>query len=426
MDGWLVFAGSIILGNYLAGAYRLQHTFSRFNLVVNWLFSLTFALLVLGIISYAWFRILLGRGVLLVSVAGYSALSLFTKLLVYRDLFRSELFVCRTAVLGAGQCARDMRQAVERDFVLPAHRVVAFVRVVDSPPREPRGEGHLDGAPVLDAAPESLASFVRRLGVTLLIVAPDDSSQTHRLYAQLRRLRFSGVEVLTPLSVEELYCGRIPLQYVDEEFLMQASLESGLPVVQRLKRIIDIALGSVGAIIFLPVALLIAALIKLAAPRAPVLYSQTRTGQFGNTFRIHKFRTMLPDVERQTGPVWSPASDPRVTRLGRILRRFRLDEIPQIVNILRGEMSIVGPRPERPELIAKLAEKIPYFAERENVKPGLTGWAQIRHPYGGTVEDTARKLEYDLYYIKHLSLTLDLQIILSTLRIIMLGKERVL
>jgi lipopolysaccharide/colanic/teichoic acid biosynthesis glycosyltransferase len=245
-----------------------------------------------------------------------------------------------------------------------------------------------------------------------------------RLYPSLRRLRFSGVETLTPLHVEEMYSGRTPLELVDEEYLTQASLESEMPVVRRMKRVMDIMLSLVGVVVFAPLALAIAAAIKLCAPTQPVVYSQQRTGQFGRPFRIYKFRTMRPAAEKDTGPVWSGASDPRVTAVGRILRRFRLDEILQIVNILRGEMSIVGPRPERPEIIARLTEALPHYAERENVMPGLTGWAQIRYPYGSSVEDAARKLEFDLYYIKHLSLSLDLQIILSTLRIVMLGKER--
>jgi len=165
----------------------------------------------------------------------------------------------------------------------------------------------------------------------------------------------------------------------------------------------------------------IALAIKLAEPGAPVLYVQERVGRFGEPFRIRKFRTMRQDAEAGTGPVWAGQDDPRVTPLGRFLRRFRLDEIPQFLNVLVGEMSIVGPRPERPEIARELEKVIPYFRERENVMPGLTGWAQIRHPYGRTAEDAVRKLEYDLYYIKHMSLALDLQIVLSTLRIIFLG-----
>jgi len=177
-------------------------------------------------------------------------------------------------------------------------------------------------------------------------------------------------------------------------------------------------------VLLFPLFLLIATIMKISSPRSPVLYFQVRAGRFGIPFRIYKIRTMQHGAEDKSGPVWSTAGDPRITWLGRIFRHFRIDEIPQFINILNGEMSIVGPRPERPEITEQLAEKIPFYRERENVMPGLTGWAQVRYPYGNTVEDAARKLEYDLYYMKHLSLSLDLQIILSTLRIVLLGKER--
>jgi len=173
-----------------------------------------------------------------------------------------------------------------------------------------------------------------------------------------------------------------------------------------------------------PVAVLIALLMKLAEPQSPVLYSQTRVGRFGSAFRIYKFRTMREGAEDKTGPVWSADEDTRVTRLGRGLRRFRLDEIPQFINILQGDMSLVGPRPERPELAAELEKRIPFYSERENIMPGLTGWAQIRYAYGNTVEDAVSKLEYDLYYMKHLSFALDLQIVLSTLQIVIFGARK--
>ncbi|MBM4144380.1 MAG: sugar transferase [Lentisphaerae bacterium] len=425
LDGWLIFFGSIALANYLAGAYRLQHTFSRFNLAVNWLFSLTFALLVLSLTSYAWFRLLLGRGVLALSVACYGALSLGVRLLAYRSLFRSRLFLCRVAVLGTGETAREMRRLVERDYVLPAHRVMAFIALRAAQHERASEAGSVvEAVALLEATAESLDAVVRGLGIDLLIVGLESPDDVRALYPQLRRLRFAGIEVLSPLHVEELYSGRTPLEYVDEDYLTQASLESGFLVVRRVKRLADIGIGLAACVFFAPIALVAAVLIKLSAPREPVLYFQTRVGQFGRPFRICKFRTMRSGAEAETGPVWSSFGDPRVTRLGRILRRFRLDEIPQIVNILKGEMSMVGPRPERPELTEKLAREIPYYAERENVVPGLTGWAQIRYPYGSSVDDAARKLEYDMYYIKHLSFSLDVQIVLSTLRIVLFGKER--
>ena len=155
-----------------------------------------------------------------------------------------------------------------------------------------------------------------------------------------------------------------------------------------------------------------------------MFYVQERVGRFGVIFRIYKFRTMNPDAEKATGAVWSPEKDPRITWLGRFLRKFRLDELPQLINVLKGDMSLVGPRPERPELVEKLAREIPFYRERENIPPGLTGWAQIRYPYGASIEDSRAKLEYDLYYLQNLSVALDLRIILRTLRIVIFGLER--
>ena len=156
----------------------------------------------------------------------------------------------------------------------------------------------------------------------------------------------------------------------------------------------------------------------------PIFYFQRRVGKGGRVFKAIKFRSMVRDAEKDTGPVWAKENDSRVTRVGRLLRVTALDELPQVLNILKGDMSMVGPRPERPEIVADLAKQIPFYDEREYAMPGLTGWAQIQYPYGSSVEDAKRKLEYDLFYIKNLSLSLDLQIILRTMRIVVLGKER--
>ena len=425
IDGWCLLFGGVLLANYLAGSYKLQYTFSRFNLIVTWLFSLLFAVLILSITSFAWFRLLLGRGVLALVLVSYSVLSLTLKLLVYRALFRSEFFVCRTAVLGTGEKARDNAGRIQAEYVLPLHKVVAFVRL---PGRDGLTEPHdmtLDGVPIIESDRASLSGIIRTLGVSLIILAPEDDRDEKVFYPQLRRLRFDGVEVLSPLAVAEIYSGKTPLSEINEDFLMQASSESGAPSVHRVKRLMDIMFSLTSLIFLGPLLLLIALLIKVTAPRSPVFYSQVRVGQFGDLFTIHKFRTMREGAEGETGAVWATARDPRITWIGGFLRRFRLDETPQFLNILRSEMSLVGPRPERPELTERLEKEIPFFPERENVVPGLTGWAQIRHPYGESVEDAARKFEYDLYYIKHLSLSLDVQIILSTIRIVLFGMERV-
>jgi exopolysaccharide biosynthesis polyprenyl glycosylphosphotransferase len=424
IDGWVLLYGCVVLANYLAGSYRLQYTFSRFNLVVTWFFSLVFGVFILSLTSYAWLTILLGRGVLFLSLACYSGIALFLKLLVYRSLFRSETFQCRAVILGAGDRDREVRRSLENEFVLPAHKVVAFIRVVHPGDVQEPLEGLIDGVAAVECPARNFGAIVRSLGISLIVAELQDVKSTAEIYPQLKRLRFDGVEVLTPLNVAEIYSGRTPLDLANEEVLMNASLESSLPVVRRIKRAFDLLCSIVGCVVLALPGLFIALLIKLSAPRSPVIYTQDRVGQFGRRFRILKFRTMRTNAEEGTGPVWCKPDDARVTRIGWWLRRFRLDEMPQFVNVMRGDMSVVGPRPERPEIVEDMERAIPFYRERENVMPGLTGWAQIQYPYGDSVQDARRKLEYDLYYVKNLSLSLDLQIILRTLRIVVLGKER--
>jgi len=166
-----------------------------------------------------------------------------------------------------------------------------------------------------------------------------------------------------------------------------------------------------------------ALIVKLDSPDDPVLYHQERVGLNGTPFTIHKFRTMRSDAEAGTGPVWSAGdSDPRITRVGRFLRKTRLDEIPQLWNVLRGDMSLIGPRPERPSFVEKLTKEIPYYGQRHVVKPGVTGWAQVRYTYGASVEDALEKMQYDLYYVKHMSLRFDLLIALETIKTVLLRR----
>ena len=174
-------------------------------------------------------------------------------------------------------------------------------------------------------------------------------------------------------------------------------------------------------LVALPMIPFIVLAVKADSP-GPVLFRQIRVGQKGKKFALYKFRTMRNDAEAETGAVWSQENDPRVTRIGRWLRKSRLDEIPQLYNVLRGDMSLVGPRPERPEFISQLSEAIPFYTERHYVKPGITGWAQIKYPYGASVDDSLEKLRYDLFYIKHLSPLLDIFILVETAKVMLFGR----
>jgi exopolysaccharide biosynthesis polyprenyl glycosylphosphotransferase len=181
----------------------------------------------------------------------------------------------------------------------------------------------------------------------------------------------------------------------------------------------DVVFALFGLLLASPLVLLATVLLRMTSP-GPVLYSQTRVGKDGNPFTIYKFRSMRIDAEAMSGAVWSTQNDPRVTPVGRFIRRTRIDELPQLWNVLRGDMSFVGPRPERPEFIAELSRQIPYYGQRHVVRPGLTGWAQVRHGYGATIADAQEKLQYDLFYIKHMSFAFDLYIVFETIKTVLI------
>jgi sugar transferase (PEP-CTERM system associated) len=229
----------------------------------------------------------------------------------------------------------------------------------------------------------------------------------------------SGVTFHHLASVYEEYTGKIAVENLRPSWFIFASGFSKTRVLLATKRVIDIAASVAGLILAAPLIALAAVLVKGSSP-GPIFYHQRRVGRHGRVFTVHKFRTMRQDAEKGTGAVWATRNDNRVTPLGRLMRRSRLDELPQLWNVLCGEMSFVGPRPERPEFVETLTRDIPFYGQRHVVKPGLTGWAQVRYTYGASVEDAIEKLQYDLYYIKNLSIALDVVIIFETIKTVLL------
>lgn len=211
--------------------------------------------------------------------------------------------------------------------------------------------------------------------------------------------------------------GRVDLDRLDADWVNTAAGLSLHPAEVFIRRAADVAISLMGAVLTLPLMVMVALIIRLDGP-GPVLYRQKRVGLGGRVFTLLKFRTMRVDAEA-SGPTWAAVRDTRVTRVGGFLRRARLDELPQLFNVLRGEMSFVGPRPERPHFVEQLAEVIPFYHDRTLVKPGITGWAQVNFPYGASVEDAREKLKYDLYYVKHRGLRLDLSILAATIKVVL-------
>jgi sugar transferase (PEP-CTERM system associated) len=249
------------------------------------------------------------------------------------------------------------------------------------------------------------------------IVIAEDTPAPHTHDALLDN-KLRGVPVYSDLSFQEQHLGRIELDAIDGHWLLCADgFRSGAPS-RAVKRLLDVAIGLLLVVVTLPLMVVTAAAIRLES-RGPVLYRQERTGLHGKTFTVFKFRSMAIDAEAAGKPQWATTRDPRVTRMGAVMRASRIDELPQLFNVLRGEMSMIGPRPERPIFVDELARVIPHYNHRSYVKPGLTGWAQVNFPYGASVDDAREKLAYDLYYVKNRGLLLDLVILLATVRVIL-------
>ncbi|WP_298435925.1 TIGR03013 family XrtA/PEP-CTERM system glycosyltransferase [Geobacter sp.] len=230
--------------------------------------------------------------------------------------------------------------------------------------------------------------------------------------------KMSGVDVVDAPSFYESVTGKLLIENISPSWFIFSHGFRVTAITRVAKRGVDICCALVGSLVVLPFVPLIVLAIKLDSP-GPVIFAQERVGERGRLFYLYKFRTMRQDAESGTGAVWAQKNDPRVTRLGRFMRKSRIDELPQFINVLKGDMSLVGPRPERPEFVEKLNAVIPYYSERHYVKPGVTGWAQVRYPYGASVEDAVEKLRYDLYYIKNLSAVFDLMIILETVKVVL-------
>ena len=366
---------------------------------------------VTGLVLYARPQMTLGRGIWAISSVlilwlAYALRRLFL-LLVRRGLFLKQAILLCDHPDRAADMLRLLNQTPSS-----LYRVAGLVTRGFSPP-----SAYAEGLPVLGAA-ENLSLLVEEhdISVILLSVSP---MRSHELMPQLRPLRYAGVEIMDYISISEELAQEIPLAHINDEWLMTAAMNSSVMQIRKIKRAVDIAVSLIGLIPGIPVILASGLLIKLTSP-GPVIYRQKRVGLGGVPYVLYKLRTMRADAESR-GAVWSSSRDARVTRVGYYLRKWRIDELPQLFNILKGEMSLVGPRPERPEFTEKLAAFIPFYNERNLVQPGLTGWAQVRFPYAASFDAAARKLQFDLYYIKNMSFLLDASILLRTFKTILVG-----
>jgi sugar transferase (PEP-CTERM system associated) len=397
---------------YYADLYDLRAALHGSKLFLQVFQSLAAAAVVLAVLFYLMPSMVLGRGVLLLSmgciVGVISGWRLFFQwLLTMRQL------TMKILIVGTGEEARRVaRELLDRRSL--GYEITGFID------DDPAKLGVSIVNPRVIGNSEQLPEIVEQERVDKIVIALPDRRGKLPLEALLT-CKLHGVEVEDGTTFYERLSGRVMLENLRPSWLIFSQGFTVLPLTGLVKRLFDMVLATVGLVLGLPLAILIAVLIKLDS-YGPVFFTQERVGQYSKLFTLIKFRSMCIDAEGETGPVFADQYDSRITRIGRFLRVTRLDELPQLLNVLAGDMSFVGPRPERPFFVKQFEKEIPYYNQRLSVKPGVTGWAQVNYSYGANAEDAIEKLQLDLYYIKNMSIWLDLCIILKTLKIVVLGQ----
>jgi sugar transferase (PEP-CTERM system associated) len=402
----LTFAIALQLAMVAVGVYGIDSLLSLRFAAARLLVAISLGVILLSIVNFVFPESTLWRSNSLYAM-GLSFISLFLARAILGNMLGSEGFKRRVLVLGAGPRAARIRKLAEdrgAGFI-----VVGHVSMNDCESVIPTAinRAHIDNLP----------EHVTLLNASEVVLALEERRKALPLN-DLIRVKTTGVHVNELSSFLERETGRVDLDTVNPSWLIFSDgFSAGRRISSAAKRMFDIAASLTLLILSAPVVALTAIAIMLES-KGPAFYRQTRVGLFNEPFSLIKLRSMRQDAE-VAGAVWAQENDPRVTRIGRIIRKLRIDELPQAWNVLRGDMSFVGPRPERPEFVADLEKKLKYFAERHMVKPGITGWAQINYPYGASLEDSRHKLEYDLYYAKNYTPFLDVLILLQTLRVVL-------
>jgi len=349
--------------------------------------------------------ILLGRSSMLLGLVILS-LGLIAWRNAYTWLSQLKLLQQRVYVLGAGERAARLVRGLRKVPQLGID-VVGW-------------SGDISGELTRETLATDLMNRADQGSLHRVIVAMDDRRQSMPML-ELLRLRLNGVQVEEATTWLEKISGKIEIDQLYPSWIIFTAGFSFGSAFRMMRRILNFSVALIGLVLALPLIPFVAVAIALDSP-GPLFYAQKRAGRMGKEFYCYKFRTMRKDSEADTGPTWAGDDDPRITRVGRFLRMSRLDEIPQLWCVLKGDMAFVGPRPERPEFVEWLTREIPYYQLRHLVRPGITGWAQVRYKYGNTVEDAKQKLQYDLFYVKNASLALDVLITMQTIKIVTLGR----
>lgn len=407
----LLYAFIMILSLMAMGLYRSHMQATRAGILVRVAASFVLGGAVLALVFYVFPGLYLGRGAFAL-VALSSFFFVAAARLIFFRVVDEDIFKRRVLVYGAGERARSLTR-LRRRTDRRAFNIVGFV---------PTGsdETEIQKERLLEVNP-SLLNFCRQTEVDEIVVALDDRRKKLPVNALLE-CKLGGVGVSDALTFLERETGRVDLKLLYPSwFIFSEGFRRGT-MRSYLERVFDVIASFIILLATWPIMLFASLAIVLEdGIHQPVFYRQRRVGYEGAIFDVLKFRSMRTDAEKSGKPVWASKGDLRVTRVGRFIRKYRIDELPQILNVLRGDMSFVGPRPERPEFVEKLSKSIPFYRERHCVKPGITGWAQLSYPYAASESDAVEKLQYDLYYVKHHSLLFDLVILLQTAEVVLWG-----
>jgi exopolysaccharide biosynthesis polyprenyl glycosylphosphotransferase len=409
LTGWIY-----IITFFSMELYDIRKDFKSIGNVMAITLASTSAFVITTLLFYMNWSLRIGRGVFILNGILITLFIIGWRIL-YSYLLEQPIFKRNVLIVGAGWAGKAISQEINRSQK-SGLRTVGFID------DDPLKKGKLvDGIPVLGDR-YTIDKVIRKNDIDLIVAAI-----THEKHADLIKAlincSWKGIDIIDMPAIYEQLTGKIPFKHINNMWMLHIAIGKPKLYSRLIKPILEAIIALTLFILLIPVMVVLAIVIKCDS-RGRIFYTQERVGKDGRKFTIMKFRTMVENAESLTGAVYAADNDPRITKIGRFLRKWRLDEIPQLLNVIKGDMGLIGPRPEREVFIREFEEKIPFYTQRLLVRPGLTGWAQVKFPYASSIEQTEEKLQYDLYYIKNMSFILDFVVFLKTIRVVLFGKGK--
>ncbi len=401
---------------YYNDLYDLKVTDTLMELGIRLLQALGAAAIILAAVYFIFPTTMIHEGIFIVTIA-IVILFVVSWRMAYNQVLNLGLFNQPVIILGSSETAKEIVKEIhqKKDSGYQIAAAIARNSLTEVSCAEEIGF-------ICQDSYQNICEMAEQLKVKKIVVAIKEKRGSLPVN-ELLRCRVNGIDIVEGNTFYEMLKGKLIVAEINPGWLIFSKGFQKSRTQLFVKRTIDLSLSLTMLMVFAPLMLLVAIVIKFDS-KGPIIFSQERVGQKGKPYMVHKFRSMRCDAEKETGPVWAKDNDDRITRIGTFLRKWRIDEIPQLWNVLKGEMSFVGPRPERDHFVQKLTEIIPYYSERFSVKPGVTGWAQVSYGYGASIEDAIEKLNYDLFYIKNMSVLMDIMIVARTVKTVIFGHGR--